>query len=252
MKTKALIITVALLGWSSCANQSEGFYIASFYPLGPQCDGVAFRDTRLVANGYLDVAAGRPQYFVGVRIVGGNNIQQTAVVVGGTTLERENRNKPIIKQQVINYRLSKRVGGAPKPFITNFTAPFSAAGEVFGGIQLISADLALQLDALAPSSGVAPSSQIEDFVDINVDVEFKGEFSASQAPFTTGILTFPIRAYRSNPGTCASGFAPFTTASSDGDGGVVFSTDPCRYVGQSYSQSQPPPLPVACCPGLGC
>ncbi len=250
MKIKALII-VGLLGWTSCANQSEGFYISKFYPLGAGCDNVVNRESVIAGNGYLDVAAGNAQYFVGVRIMGGENIQQQEIKVGNAVLETENRNRPVITQQVVNYRLSKRVGGTPKPYLTNVTIPFSEDGEVFGAFQLISPELALALEELPPSSGTAPSSTIEEFVDISVDLEFKGEFSVSRSTFTTGTLTFPIRAYRSNPAVCSAGFQPFTTQQAT-DAGVVFSMDPCQYVGQSSSQLVQPAPPSVCCPGPGC
>lgn len=256
MKIKYLIIVGLLggfVGWTSCANQSEGFYIAKFYPLGAGCDHSAYVSSSIAGNGYLDVAAANPQFFVGLRIIGGDKIVQPTIKVGEAVLENENRNRPIVTQQVVNYRLSKRVGAAPKPYITNITIPFSDNGEIVGAFQLISPDLGAQLyDGLAPSPGVAPSSVIEDFVDINVDVEFKGEFSASRSTFTTGTLTFPIRAYRSNPTACTNGFQPMTTATAAADGGVEFVVDPCQYVGQSFSQLVQPAPPSACCLQPGC
>ena len=241
MKLKSLLLTAALAVTTSCANQTENFFVERFYPLNPGCIDTD-PDEFISPNGYLDVAAGNPQFFIGMKITGAQNIQQREVAVGDTILERENRNRPIINQQVINYRLSKRVGSAPKPYITNFNVPFSEDGAVFGPIQLISPELGAALfDNLTASSGAAPSSVIEDFVDIQVDVEFKGEFSASRAPFTTGTLTYPIRAYRSNPVACAPGdtFVPFNLTS-------TFESDVCRYAGQSSNQLEKPPLPRCC------
>lgn len=235
----------------SCANQAQGFSIADFYPMAPGCDGISNGGQLITMNGFLDVAAGDAQYFTGVHIIGGGNVSQQDIIVGGATLERANRNTPVIQQMVINYRLSKRLGGAtPKPFITNFNAPFSDNGEIFAPIQLISGELALQLfDGLAPSPGVAPSAVIEDFVDISVDVEFKGEFSASRTPFTTGILTFPIRAFRSNPTACPDGYAKFFRTVTTTDGGTTFGTpELCQYNGQTNSQLIPPELPRCCVP----
>lgn len=237
----------------SCANQAQGFSIADFYPMAPGCDGISNGGKVFTTNGFLDVAAGQAQYFTGVHIIGAENIAQQEVVVGQTLLERANRNTPVIQQMVINYRLSKRLGGAtPKPFITNFSAPFSANGEIFAPIQLISSELALQLfDGLAPSPGVAPSSVIEDFVDISVDVEFKGEFSASRTPFTTGILTFSLRAFRSNPSACPDGYAKFYREVTTTDGGTTLGPpELCQYAGQTNSQLVAPALP-RCCLGAG-
>lgn len=241
MKLKTLLLSAALAVTTSCANHTENFFVERFYPLNPGCM-ITDPDEFISANGYLDVAAGSAQFFIGVKITGAQNIQQQEIAVGNVLLERQNRNRPLINQQVINYRLSKRVGSAPKPYITNFNVPFSDQGEVFGPIQLISPELAEALfDGLAPSPGVAPSSVIEDFVDIQVDVEFKGEFSASRSPFTTGTLSYPIRAYRSNPVACGAGdtFVPFKVLS-------TLESDLCRYAGQSSSQLDKPALPVCC------
>ena len=245
MKLKSLLLTAALAVTTSCANQTENFFVERFYPLSPGCDG-SDPESFISPNGYLDVAAGNAQFFIGMRITGAQNIQQQEITVGTAILERERRNRPLINQMVVNYRLSKRVGSAPKPYITNFSIPFSDEGEVFGPIQLISPELAIALfDGLQPSPGNAPSSVIEDFVDIQVDVEFKGEFSASRSPFTTGMATYPIRAFRSNPTNCANGFVKFkvdpTTAA----------PDLCQYVGQSSSQLISPQAPSVCCASVG-
>jgi len=247
MKIKSTIIA-GFLAFTSCANQAEPFVISKFYPVGAGCDGTSgAAGTVVVGNGYLDVAAGSPQYFLGIMITGGEKIAQRAITVGSVELERANRNAPIIHQQVVTYRLSKRVGAAPKPFITNIVLPFSEAGEVAGVFQLISPDLGAALfDGLSPSPGTAPSGVIEDFVDISADVEFKGEFSATRTPFTTGVLTFPIRAYRSNPVACANGFVKFTT-----DPATPTEPDFCDYVGQSFSQVLQPPVPFECCGSVG-
>ncbi|MDP2276386.1 MAG: hypothetical protein Q8K32_36945 [Archangium sp.] len=241
MKLKSLLLSAALVVVTSCANQTEPFYVERFYPLNVNCVNTD-PDEFISPNGYLDVAAGNPQFFIGMKITGAQKIEQEEVSVGATILERTDRNRPIINQQVINYRLSKRVGSTPKPYITNFNVPFSKEGAVFGPIQLISPELGAALfDGLAPSPGAAPSSIIEDFVDIQVDVEFKGEFSGSRAPFTTGMLTYPIRAYRSNPVACAAGdtFVPFAVT-------PAFESDQCRYAGQSSSQLIRPALPQCC------
>ena len=237
MKIKSLLFAGLL--FTSCANQTEPISIAKFHLLGPGCDTVTFEKTSFISNGFLDVAAGNAQFFVGLSITGGENIQQNEVLVGGSILEQKNRNRPLVLQQVINYRLSKRVGGLPKPYITNMNVPF-VAGKAILGTQLISPELALALfEGLAPSPGQAPSSVVDDFVDILVDVEYKGEFSASKHSFSTGVLTFPIRAYRSNPMACMNGFQKTPK-------------DPCEYVGQSTSQLVPPKPPAACCAVAGC
>ena len=250
MKTKSLIVG-GLLAFTSCANQAEPFYISNLFPLSTNCGTDKFNGN--APNGYLDVAAGAPQFFIGAQVVGGKGLKQAEVKVGAAVLETENRNRPIITQVVVTYRLSKRVGATPKPYITNLTLPFNGVDTVTAVIQLISPDLGTQLfDGLTPSPGVAPSSVIEDFVDISADVEFKGELSGTRTPFATGTLTYPLRAYRSNPTGCSAGFQPFTSAGAAADGGVAYVTDPCQYVGQSITQNHKPAPPSACCPGPGC
>jgi hypothetical protein len=145
----------------------------------------------------------------------------------------------LIEQQVVTYRLSRRLGAAPKPYLVNLSAPFSEAGKVRAQIQLISPDLATQL-----FDGLTPSDTIDDYVDVLADVEFKGMYSNSKTPFTTGALTFPIRAYRSNPQPCTNGYQRFPVS---GDTGVP---DFCAYVGQSTSQLVAP-FPPVCCPAPG-
>lgn len=247
MKLKSLIV-IGLLALTSCANQDEGFYIAKFFPLGSGCDVTKSTDV-FTASGYLDVAANSPQFFIGVRIAGAENIRQPSVSVGSSTLlERENRNRPVIKQQVITYRLSKKIGGTLKPYITNFGASFSASGEALISTQLISPELGTALfDGLLPPPGPAPSAVVDDFVDVLVDVEYKGEMSADKHPISTGVLTYPIRAYRSLPVACANG-APYQKFSADLT--VPSGLDACNYTGQSYLQLVAPP-PPKCCAGTG-
>ena len=141
MKLKSLIFA-GLLTCFSCTNQSQGFYIEKFYPLATGCDGVANLQDSIAGNGYLDVAAGSPQFFIGVHLVGGDAVKQPSVKVGTTTtLEADNRDHPIVSQMVVTYKLSKRVGSAPKPYLVNISLPFSEKGEIFGPIQLISPEL---------------------------------------------------------------------------------------------------------------
>lgn len=237
MKLKSLIF-VGLLAWTSCTNQAQPFFIEKFYPLAPVCDIEAGLE-RIAGNGYLDVAANSAQFFIGIKISGAQNVTQKAVTQGSIVLEREDRNRPIVTSQVVNYRLSKRVGATPKPYITNINLPFTEAGEIYGAFQLISPDLATAL-----FDGLTPSNTIDDFVDVSVDVEFKGIFSNTQAPFTTGVLTYPIRAYRSNPAACANGYVRYPEDPGTG------TPDYCNYTGQSFSQIVAP-APPTCCGAMG-
>jgi hypothetical protein len=154
----------------------------------------------------------------------------------------------IINQMVVTYRLSKRVGGTPKPYVVNMSGPFSEAGVLLINVQLISPELGTALfDGLIPPPGPAPSSVVDDFVDVLADVEFRGTYSNSGHAFTTGSLTYPIRAFRSLPVTCPAGpgglpfpYERFPLAPTLG------APDPCGYGGQLLSQLAVPAPPTCC------
>lgn len=263
MKLKSSLLLMGALTSSvtamSCANAGNEFRVDKFYPLGPSCDVTTFSENSVIGNGYLDVAAGSPTVTVGVRLSGAERVQQQPVIVGQTQLEGPNRNQPVVTTMVVNYRLSKRVGGTPKPYVTNYTLPFSD-GEILAQAQLLSPELGQALfDNLLPSPGTAPSNTIEDFVDIQMDVEFRGEWSATRNTFTTGVFTYPVRAYKSNPGECpfvdnnnqALGRLPFFKYNVDPTTGGV---DICTYTGFNSHQLAAPPVPTCCAArgGPGC
>jgi len=254
-KLKSSLMLLGALTTLSCSNAGNEFRITKFYPLGPGCDISIFEENGISPNAFLDVAAGSPVVVVGIEIAGSEGVKQLPVTVGQVTLEREDRNRPILTQQKVTYRLSKRVGGTPKPYLTNVNLPFSEDGKIFGTFQLLSPELGQALfDGLQPSPGTAPSNTIEDFVDISMDVEFTGEWSGTRNAFTTGILTYPVRAYRSNPGICdldgngvddGFGFIKYQI-----DASSASNADVCAYVGQSLSQVAAPPVP-SCCTARG-
>lgn len=257
IRTTTMLLTMAALA-TSCTNQSLPFAIEKFFPLSAGADTGSCQlpteiDTVALSGGSLDVAAGTPQFFAGVRIfTTSTGSGATAVVLkGGEVLEPANRNRPIVTQQVISYRLSKRLGAAPKPFIINRNLSFTTAGIIDAPIQLISPDLGTQL-----FDGLTASKTLDDVVDIQVDVEFKGVYAATQSPFATGTLTFPIRAFRSQPDPCAGTTQykrfPFHVDPLDG----TSAPDLCAYAGQQNGvvTLPTPPNPADCCaPGtVGC
>ncbi len=239
MHLQKILTFVGFAMCTSCANQTEPFHIERFYSLDENCSTEDPESEFFSANGYLDVAAGAPQFFVGVRITGAEDVVQQQVAIGGTTLEHANRDRPIVNQQIVTYRLSRSLGARPKPYVTNLAFSFTEKGTVWSPIQLISPQLGEQLfDGLTPSKTFDAEA---DFVDIWADVEFKGEFSSSKNKFSTGILTFPIRAFRSDPEACTAGYVRFPNA------------DPCRYAGQATSQLSVPTPPSCCGAGIpGC
>lgn len=223
---------VLALGLAACAPQPQTYSIDRVYGLGAGCDITP--PDGFSGNGLLDVAPGAAQFFVGLEVRGAELVQQPAVAVGGRTLEPENRDRPIVTEQVVNYRLSRKLGATPKQYVTRITAPFSDEGTLFGAFQLVSPELATLL-----FDGLSPSDAMEDFVDIDMDIELRGKMSGTGAAFSTGVTTFPVRAYRSN------GVAMCTK--------LQTLTDTCAYSGQSMSQLVKPTL--ACCSAastIGC
>lgn len=241
---KKSIITSFVLAalFGSCANQESPVLFQKFYGLGPTCDVTEFRDSTFSPNAYLDVAWGRPTFAIAYSLTEGDEVNQTQINVGTQVLETAQRNRPVISQVLINYRLSRRLGAQPPEYVVNYTAVIE--DEVFGRLQIISPELAEALE------GLSPANDLSDVVDVLVDVEFVGEYSATRSPFRTGVLTYPIRAYRSAPPagvSCANGFQRF-------DVDAATNTVGCLYRGQSFTQLSQPPGPSStthCCPAVG-
>lgn len=235
MKNRVMMLLLSALGASACSNASQNFYIQEMMPV--TCTEPS--PEVFISSGSLDVASGGAQFFVWAYISSLDSPRAPAVELGSYTLEAEGRNTPLVTTQTVTYKLSKRLGATPKPYITSRATPF-IDGKVTTRVQLISPDLAtLLFDSLTPTN------DLEDFVDITAEVEFSGEFSATKSPFRTGVFSFPIRAYRSNP--TASCTAPTR----------FLRIDPttCRYVGQTDNSADLALPPTTCCtPGVtpGC
>lgn len=232
MKLK-ILLCAGLLTCVSCANQTSPLFIENFFPLEPGCL-IPEDETLITTWGYLDVAAGSPQFFIGMQLSGGEGIIQPPLRVGQAQLEAENRNQPLITEQVITYKLSKRLGATPKPYVLKQSIVFAEGGKFRGQAQLISPELGEQL-----FNGLTPSNTMDDYVDITVELEFKGHLSATKTPFATGVYSYPIRAYRSDAQACTNGYLRFPDP-----------LNACGYVGQQWTQVALPPQP-ACCPAPG-
>lgn len=233
---KSMTSLVCALAVSGCANATQNFYIQQF--IAVDCAGDPKAD-EYVSSGALDVAAGGAQFFAVAYVTTLNaKASPGPLELGAHQLESENRNRPVLTKQVVNYRLSKRLGATPKAYVTALAIPF-IDDEAFASVQLISPELAtLLFDSLTPTN------ELEDFVDITAEVELTGVYDATQSPFSTGVFEFPIRAYRSNP--VASCTAPSRFVRTD--------TALCRYIGQTNNLSVLAPPPTNCCtPGTtGC
>lgn len=206
----SFLLAASFVVAAGCAPYPSGFRIDKFYPIADVCDTEDGRESAISPNGYLDVAPGAPQFFIGIQIGGAENIVQPATVVGGRTIEVENRDRPLLKQQTMTYRFSK-AGLSAKPYVINFSTPFNEDGLVYGAFQLLSPEVALLLEDNA--------GPLEDAFDVFVDVEFSGIMSGSAAAISTGKATFPIKVFKSSGGPCTT---PLANA--------------CRYLGQSSYQ----------------
>lgn len=250
MKRTILTAVTCALMLSTCANDNQTFAITTFAPLTQCQPPVSSGMTRFYSpSGSLDVAAGDAQFYVGAKVktVGTTFTGCPPVLFPtGETAVPACTNRPIITEYVVTYTLSKRLGQrTPAPFVVPYRVDLdvSAENDANTVVQLVSSEMSQALyDGLTPED---PNSSENDFVDIDCALEFRGEYSATRAPFTTGTATYTIRAYRSTPsgGACAPDqrYARFR----DNTTGLV---DTCNYSGQSGAFSRPlPPSAANCC-----
>lgn len=213
---------------SSCANQTSPLEFTKFYPLGPTCDISEFVDGFFVANGSLDVAWGNPVYVVAFQLTNAEGYTQPALQIGDTVLERANREQPVLRQIIIQYRPSRPLGVSLKEHVIPYTG--IVGGNIQGTVQLISPELSRAL-----ADTLTPANDLSDVVDINIDVHFEGEMVGSRTKISTATMTFPLRVFRSAPPagfSCANGTRRFRTDAVTGDS--------CLYIGQSYNQVNTP------------
>lgn len=244
------LIIVATLALAGCANEAQPFYIEKLQPFEPDCSS-DFDSIYFTSGGSLDVAAGAPQFLALAKVAPftDNSGPQEVAFRTGEVLELEGRNRPVIHQVVVNYRLSRRLGATPREYVQNLTTPLDENGKALFTVQLISPDLGtLLFDSLTPSN------DLEDAVDLTVEVEMTGLYESTGNAFTSGVYSYPIRVFRSNPTACVDNPATpaverFQRIPPNGLGGSG-----CEYVGQSFSQNFPKPPPSTCCtPGTsGC
>lgn len=258
------ILTLSLLSLAACTNQVGPISINQVVALGPAGSGdpmdpfcsITDKDEPITLSARIDVAAGDPQLVMGFGLKGKGYNTPGTMLRTGEVLEPAMQNAPVITSAVINYRLSRRLGAAPRTFTQPLTVAFSESGELKARIllQLISPELGQQL-----FDGLTPSTTLDDFVDIQADIEFRGEMDSSKTPFSSGVVTFPIRAVRSAPTTTCTApqrfmrFPPRDPLTLLPDtAGVV---DLCTYVGTTFNLPNFAPAPAICCtPGVdvGC
>ena len=240
MKARILAALVAL-GLSGCANQDGPYLINVFKPL---VDCTTDTDlTKYIGSGSLDVAAGNPTYGLGFVISpNGAATPPPDIVVGGQIVQPGDFNRAIVTEFDITYRTSRRLTKTPAVFVVPAHVSTQVGGDIGMRAQVLSSEIgSLLFDELTPFT--AGDSDI-DQIDLNVDIELRGEYSASKSPFSSGTATFPIRVFRSSPTPC-SGHERFRTH-------VV--GDACTYIGQTSDYGFTPAPPTCCDPAVtpGC
>lgn len=227
MRTK--LLTLVVLSFAvSCAPLPSALTIQRIYEVALGCDIKTYATEGAGSSGgLLDVAPGTPMFFVGVHIGGGLTYAQQSLSVGNAELERENRNRPLIRQQIATYRFGAGTRLNAAPYVTEFALAPDTAGDIFTVAQLISPDLGQALfDALPPSNA------LEDTITLFVDLEYTGIMSGTGNTFTTGKMTYPITVFRSTGNVCTP----------PANSPLV---DSCMYRGQSASVVK---MPVYSCP----
>ncbi|MGV3626031.1 MAG: hypothetical protein ACO1OB_34800 [Archangium sp.] len=237
------LMALALLS-TSCANQTSPIDFEKFYPLGPTCDVGEFVDNFFVANGSLDVAWGNPVYVVAFQLIGSEGFIQPGLTVGDNVLERPNRNEPLVRQIVINYRPSRPLGITPREYVVPYTG--ITRGNLQGVLQLLSPEVSQAL-----SDTLSPTNDFSDVIDLNIDIRFEGEMTGTHTAISSATMTFPLRVYRSAPPpgfSCANGPRRYSVD-------AVTGAPSCLYAGQTFGQIRRAPGPfdaaTDCCPAAG-
>lgn len=233
---------VAVVGisvvFAGCVNQVQTIEVLGFSEVTPDC--VSDPTAQRVLGGAVDVAAGEPQYVVGV-VLGGTGPQGDGVMLRtGEVLEPAFRSKAVVREVTVTYESARRLPASVGAYTQRVTVT-PPAGMAAAGSQIL---LSAPVNLISPQLGtflfdtLTPDSSASDVIDIVANVEAKGEFSDSQVPFSTGRLAFPLRAFRSAPPACA-GSQRFQR--------YPATTDRCAYVGQFYGTFGLPPPPATCC-----
>jgi len=219
MKHTPFKLLVSALLMAGCAAQPGPYQITKFWSVN-SCDAIGIPDQSVYTPaGTLDVGPGGPVTFlIGTTITG--SVAQEGITVNGTNLEPPNRNQGVVKQVVVDYKLSRSLGQSPKQFVDPQTIPVQGATAAV--VQLISPELS---DLLI--NGLSASADLSDTVDVIATVEFRGEYSGDGHAFTTGTQDFPIHVYKSGDGCGVP----------SGDAGVP--SLGCLYFGQQYLPACP-------------
>ncbi|MFO0594175.1 MAG: hypothetical protein U0228_02695 [Myxococcaceae bacterium] len=240
-----LLLAVSLVS-AGCVNQVQPIHINRLTPLtaekGP-CEFPAMDETAQVGSVTLDVAAGRPQVAVGLEVTG-TSYSAPGVRVTNVDLEPKGGGAPVLKEMVVTYRLSRRIGAQPKPFHSLLLLSFApGTSELLarGPVPLLSDEIGQLL-----TDGLTGSATLDDSVDVLADIEVLGEITNSKQPITTGTVTLPIHVVKSLPTTTCTPpqvFQRFPFKAADAN----MTTDTCHYIGQTYWKFGSAPVPSVCC-----
>jgi hypothetical protein len=185
----ALLFAVLVAAGSGCSPNPGPIYISKFFPLPDDCvlTGVAMVGI-FKSGGSLDVAAGAPQYVVGMELSGGVNIIEPSQTGAGQTFETVNRERAIVTEFVITYSATPKIPNLPtKEYHMATNVPFDAVTTVADmGIALLSPEASSALENIDTGKSYR----------LLVSITGNGYMSGSGSHFTTGPTVYPITAFK--------------------------------------------------------
>jgi hypothetical protein len=225
----SLLLAAGLL--VSACSPGGTLVISGFFPPTTTC-GLPTGTPVQEAAGLLDVSPGSAEFWIVPQVytllVGAGNTGD--VVVGGTTVQNKNNDRPVLDAFVFNYTTTPKLGK-----LSTFTLPVTAVIDTsqgsfqtasIGPLNMISTQLASALDAVDSSGG-----------QLTINVTAKGHMSLSGAGLVSDSVNFPITLVntRSATGAC--------TTLRKGSG--------CSYPGQNQTiADQGPTNQAVCCDGM--
>ncbi|WP_223636786.1 hypothetical protein [Corallococcus sp. EGB] len=217
---KPIIIAAALaLGLCSCTESSPVVQITSIKLPSATC--TVESDAPGIARGSLDVSVGR-SYVLAFLV--NNTYAQTAVDIGETPLEPGDgtggAGTAFVKTLRLSYATSPNIN-LPSGTV-NYTAGLSPSSE--GNI------LVANLLTAEASQKLADSVALGQSVEVSINVQFAGEFSASNKKFETNEVVYSFTAYKSGVTipACAAGEVPDALAPCGQRGGQEGAYPKCQ------------------------
>lgn len=218
---RTILTAVLLLGCAGCTTNSGPIEIIAFRPIDRENGCASYTDDDVfMDNGSVDVASGRPSYFLTAHISGGQNLVVAPIVRSdGRVLDSTTRDSAVIEQIEFKYRTTPSIGTIRDEVVPVYAVIGGEAGELFYSMNMIRPTAAEVLRSLS-----ATADPQERLTTLFVTVTLKGRLMRSKTAFSTGPATFPIFVYKSST-TC--------------DPSLGYAADSCGVSGQDSS--------AACC-----